>query len=191
MRGLWLTPLLLCAPLLAAAPPVAMQATVHDSLHGFNGIASVNQAGGDYQQQSQVRVLAIGAQPAPRVRVEQLQHNSISLPDGIDAQARTQGQAFSHNNGITGLNQSAGIANQNLNLLRITVGAVPQSLDDAVLSQSTAPTSTLHDLLPNQGERVVETSDKAFAGSSGVVQLNQSAGVGNRTANNLSIRVMD
>ncbi|MNG94318.1 hypothetical protein D3C79_533250 [compost metagenome] len=41
------------------------------------------------------------------------------------------------------------------------------------------------------GHRQVTTSDQAFTASRGVIQLNQSAGVGNRTANTLSIRVAD
>ncbi|PPA00574.1 adhesin, partial [Pseudomonas sp. MWU12-2312b] len=35
------------------------------------------------------------------------------------------------------------------------------------------------------------TSDQAFTGSRGVIQLNQSAGVGNRMANTFSVRVAD
>jgi len=53
-------------------------------------------------------------------------------------------------------------------------------------------------LLPNSGatgtqngSRQVVTSDQAFTGSRGVIQVNQSAGVGNRMANTLSIRVAD
>ncbi|KAA0961708.1 hypothetical protein FQ185_24985 [Pseudomonas sp. ANT_H12B] len=41
------------------------------------------------------------------------------------------------------------------------------------------------------GYRQVATSDQAFTGSRGVIQLNQSAGVGNRMANTLSVRVTD
>jgi hypothetical protein len=41
------------------------------------------------------------------------------------------------------------------------------------------------------GNRQVATSDQAFTGSRGVIQLNQSSGVGNRMANTLSVRVTD
>ncbi len=39
------------------------------------------------------------------------------------------------------------------------------------------------------GSRQVVTSDQAFTGSRGVVQVNQSAGVGNRMANTLGITI--
>jgi len=51
-------------------------------------------------------------------------------------------------------------------------------------------------LLPNSGatgtptgSRQVVTSDQAFTGSRGVIQMNQSAGVGNRVANTLGITI--
>ncbi len=44
---------------------------------------------------------------------------------------------------------------------------------------------------PVPGGRSVSTDDRAFAGSSGVVQVNQSAGVGNQSMNTLSVRVME
>jgi len=40
-----------------------------------------------------------------------------------------------------------------------------------------------------KGSRQVVTGDQAFTGSRGVIQVNQSAGVGNQIANTLSIRV--
>ena len=71
-------------------------------------------------------------------------------------------------------------------------GAGPQSVDDSALSQQNVA------FLPSSGatgtsigSRQVTTSDQAFTGSRGVIQVNQSAGVGNRMANTLSIRVAD
>jgi hypothetical protein len=44
-------------------------------------------------------------------------------------------------------------------------------------------------LTPTTGSRQVVTSDQAFTGSRGVVQVNQSAGVGNQVANTLNVRL--
>ncbi|WP_256658101.1 adhesin [Pseudomonas sp. D(2018)] len=177
-----------------AAPPqplVQTDAHLQDSFSGVSGNASVNQAAGAQHQQANVRIVGVGQSSGSSIRVEQLRSAQPAAATGVDAHARIAGSAFAESSGISGLNQSAGFANQNINALRVTVGAAPESLDDTVLSQSTAPTAALAIASPASGERVVETSDQAFAGSRGVVQLNQSAGVGNRTANSLSIRVVD
>ena len=90
------------------------------------------------------------------------------------------------------MNQSAGASNQQANALRISVSAQPQSIDDSVLlQQNVALINSSDSTAQTPGHRQVSTSDQAFTGSRGVVQLNQSAGVGNRTANTLSIRVAD
>ncbi|MCY1247355.1 hypothetical protein D9M72_606760 [compost metagenome] len=88
------------------------------------------------------------------------------------------------------MNQSAGAANQQANVMRISIGAVVQSIDDSMLSQQNVTLSQDSGSGSSAtGNRQVVTSDQAFAGSRGVVQLNQSAGVGNRMGNTLSIRV--
>ena len=190
MRSFALLLLLACGPLLAAEPGARSQVELNDSFKHFSGNASLNQAAGDGHQQTNVRMISIGDQPATSLRVEQVR-GAIALPEGLDAAARIQGAAFSQASGISGINQSAGIGNQNINAFRMAVGVIPESLDDAVLSQSTAITSATLGGATVDGERIVEISDQAFSGSRGVVQLNQSAGVGNRTTNSLSIRVAD
>lgn len=110
----------------------------------------------------------------------------------MNATSSIGGNSFSNGNGALGVNQSAGANNQMINAMRISVSAAPQSIDDSALSQQNVA------LLPSsgatgtsQGSRQVVTSDQAFTGSRGVIQVNQSAGVGNRMANTLSIRVAD
>ncbi len=93
---------------------------------------------------------------------------------------------------MLGINQAAGAATQQANAVRISISAAPQGIDDSILSQQNvalANSSEATDRTP--GSRLVTTSDQAFTGSRGVVQLNQSAGVGNRMANTLSVRVAD
>ncbi|MNL50971.1 hypothetical protein D3C87_1740330 [compost metagenome] len=90
------------------------------------------------------------------------------------------------------MNQSAGASNQQANALRISIGSQPQSIDDSVLMQQNVALLNNSDPTASApGYRQVTTSDQAFTGSRGVIQLNQSAGVGNRTANTLSVRVVD
>ena len=77
-----------------------------------------------------------------------------------------------------------------VNAVRISISTAAQSIDDNALAQqyvALTPNSVTGALYT--GSRQVVTSDQAFTGSRGVVQLNQSAGVGNRMANTLNVRV--
>jgi hypothetical protein len=110
----------------------------------------------------------------------------------INASANIGGTSFSNGNGILGVNQGAGANNQMANVTRVSISAGPQAVDDSALSQQNVallPSSGATGTSP--GSRQVTTSDQAFTGSRGVIQVNQSAGVGNRMANTLSIRVAD
>ncbi|MGF6553886.1 hypothetical protein ABIA48_000266 [Pseudomonas sp. S30_BP2TU TE3576] len=165
-------------------------ATIHDSGTQYRGNFNVNQAAGDQQQQVNVRALAIGTEADATTSVKQ----TITTPanPSMDSTANIGGTSFSNGIGVLGVNQGAGTNNQMTNAMRISIGAAPQAVDDSALSQQNVA------LLPNSGatgtptgSRQVVTSDQAFTGSRGVIQVNQSAGVGNRMANTLSIRVTD
>ncbi len=165
-------------------------ATLQDSGAQYRGNFNVNHAAGDQQQQANVRAIAIGTQAGATTSVRQ----KITTPanPSMDATATIGGTSFSNGNGVLGVNQGAGANNQMANAMRISISAAPQAIDDSALSQQNVA------LLPNSGatgtpngSRQVVTSDQAFTGSRGVIQVNQSAGVGNQMANTLSIRVAD
>ncbi|WLH10234.1 adhesin [Pseudomonas hefeiensis] len=175
-----------------ADPGVAVisNASLQDSGSRYTGNFNVNQAAGDQTQQTNTRAIAIGthAQATTQVR----QRLDTAANPSMNATARIGGSSFSNGNGVLGVNQSAGANNQMANVMRVGISARPQSIDDSALSQQNVA------LLPNSGttgtptgSRQVVTSDQAFTGSRGVIQVNQSAGVGNRMANTLSIRVAD
>ena len=169
--------------------PVQNNASIHNAGAQYNGILGINQAAGDKSQQANVRAIATGGSATTRV------DQNIDTPanPSTNASATIGGNAFSHGNGVLGVNQSAGAGNQMANALRISIGAAPQSVDDSALSQQNVAVSAASSGATgiSHGSRQVVTSDQAFTGSSGVIQVNQSAGVGNRMANTLSIRVAD
>ncbi|WP_339513528.1 adhesin [Pseudomonas sp. RL_15y_Pfl2_60] len=166
------------------------QANITNSASHYQGVVSVNQAAGESQQQSNARALAIGN--GASASTQQIQNLNINNVDSSqDAGVAIGAGAFNSGNGVLGINQSAGAGTQQANALSISVSSGPTSLDDSVLSQSVAITQISGTVAPSTGERHVATDDTAFVGSRGVVQLNQSAGVGNRMGNNLSIRVSD
>ncbi|MGE8064685.1 adhesin [Pseudomonas sp. NPDC089569] len=173
-----------------AQPPAINNADIDNSGAQYQGNFSVNQAAGDLQQQANARAIAVGHGASATTQIRQ---RSRSVVDPrIDAQSSIRGDSFSHGNGALGVNQSAGASNQQANAMRISIGAQPQSIDDSVLRQQNVALLNNSDPTDSApGHRQVTTSDQAFTGSRGVIQLNQSAGVGNRMANTLSIRVVD
>lgn len=165
-------------------------ARIDASASGYQGNLSVNQAAGDLQQQANVRLISVGGAGASASTIRQA---LAPLPAGSAARstaASIDGNAFSGGSGALGVNQAAGLGNQQANVLSVTLLAAPQSLDDSVLAQSVTRADESFSATP-VGERRAEMSNEAFSGSRGVVQLNQSSGIGNRTANHLSIRVVD
>ena len=192
MKPAWLVLALLGASFAHADPRVTASnsANLQDSGSHYSGNFNLNQAAGDQTQQTNTRAIAIGTDAQATTGV----HQRLDTPadPSMNATARIGGRSFTNGNGVLGVNQSAGANNQMANVLRVGISAHPQSMDDSALSQQNVA------LLPNSGatgaptgSRQVVTSDQAFTGSRGVIQVNQSAGVGNRMANTLSIRVAD
>ncbi|WP_460421950.1 adhesin [Pseudomonas sp. ZL2] len=179
-----------CSAPAFAQPPVINNANIDSSGKQYQGNLTVNQAAGDQQQQVNARAIAVGHGASATTQIRQRLRTHVD--PAMDARSGIQGDAFSHGNGALGVNQSAGASNQQANALRISIGAQPQSIDDSVLLQQNVALLNNSDPTDSApGYRQVTTSDQAFTGSRGVIQLNQSAGVGNRTANTLSIRVAD
>lgn len=173
-----------------AQPPVINNAEIDNSGAQYQGNFSVNQAAGDLQQQANARAIAIGHGASATVQIRQRLRGQVD--PAMDARSSIQGNSFSNGNGVLGVNQSSGANTQQANAVRISISAQPQSIDDSVLMQQNVTLLNNSDPTDSApGFRQVATSDQAFTGSRGVIQLNQSAGVGNRMANTLSIRVAD
>lgn len=178
-----------CAALADSNTPVVDQAVIGSAGQNYQGNFSVNQAAGDQQQQINGRAIAIGTAEAQATGQYRQQLNTRIDPQR-NARSAIEGSAFSNGSGILGVNQSSGANNQQINAVRLGISAQAQSIDDSVLSQQNVALlqgsgTTEH----SPGNRQVATSDQAFTGSRGVVQLNQSAGVGNQSINTLSVRV--
>jgi hypothetical protein len=181
---------MLCSASTFAQPPVINNADINASGAQYQGNVGVNQAAGDFQQQANARAIAIGHGASATTQIRQRLRTAVD--PSIDAQTSIQGDSFSRGNGVLGVNQSAGASNQQANALRISTSEQPQSIDDSVLMQQNVALLNNSDPTDSApGYRQVTTSDQAFTGSRGVIQLNQSAGVGNRMANTLSVRVSD
>jgi hypothetical protein len=189
-RTLLLLALFGCASAMAADPSSVNNANIQDTGIQYRGNYNINQAAGDQMQQTNTKAIAIGTSASATTSVRQ--HIDTAANPATNANATIGGNSFSNGNGILGVNQGAGANNQMANVTRVSISAGPQSVDDSALSQQNVaflPSSGATGTSP--GSRQVTTSDQAFTGSRGVIQVNQSAGVGNRMANTLSIRVAD
>ncbi|NWD24700.1 adhesin [Pseudomonas yamanorum] len=163
-------------------------AVIDNSGKQYNGIVSINQAAGDQQQQTNNRVISTGGNAQSGVSITQT-IGGAPADRSQNAKVTIQGNSFSNGSGVLGVNQSAGANNQMINAVRISVNAGPQSIDDGVMSQQNVALSPNSGFTSTTGSRQVVTSDQAFTGSRGVVQVNQSAGVGNRMANALNVNI--
>nr|WP_283099521.1 adhesin [Pseudomonas sp. MWU15-20650] len=163
-------------------------AVIDNSASQYSGAASVNQAAGDQLQQVNSRAIAVGGSAQAGGLIRQT-IGGAPADRAQNAGVAIQGNSFSNGSGVLGVNQSAGAQNQMINAVRVSVNAGPQSIDDSVMSQQNVALATDSGLTPTTGSRQVVTSDQAFTGSRGVVQVNQSAGVGNRVANTLNVRL--
>lgn len=175
----------------ALADGVANNAVISGSGSTYRGSLAVNQAAGDSQQQANARAIANAARQGTADAATPIQQLIDQLPptQAGSASARIEGAAFSNGQGVLGINQSAGSSNQQINAFRLANG-LAEGLDDATLSQQNVVPATLSEVIePSGGARIVNTDDRAFSNSQGVVQLNQSAGVGNSSINSLGIRV--
>lgn len=162
------------------------------TLGDMHGVASVNQAAGDNNQQANVRSLSTvqDGLALSGSRVDQLNGASRPLMPMRSGATRIEGDAFRNASGIVGVNQVAGEGNRQTNGFTLSSGENGEVLSDSALSGSLALTGVLGTReRPAGGERVVVVDDTAFRGVRGVVQLNQTAGSGNRSANNLGIRL--
>ena len=183
----------LIAALLASSSVLAASdnnAEINNTGANYHGNVTINQAAGDQQQQVNIRAIAIGTEAKASTSVTQKLNTPADA--SLDARAAIGGNSFSNGSGVIGINQSAGANNQMVNAVRVSISAQPQGMDDSALSQqNVALVPNSGTASPANGSRQIVTSDQAFTGSRGVVQLNQSAGVGNRMANTLNIRVAD
>ncbi|AZF15718.1 adhesin [Pseudomonas sp. R3-18-08] len=178
--------LVLMVALLGSASTMADNtAVIQSSGTQYEGVLSINQAAGNQQQMSNSRAIVLGGQ-ATNLNIQKLDGN---VDPSLNAKAAILGSSFTNGNGVLGINQSAGANNQSINAVRISLNPGPQSIDDSVLLQQNTTQLTDSGLTPTTGSRQVVTSDQAFTGSRGVIQVNQSAGVGNRVANTLGITI--
>lgn len=158
----------------------------------LQGVAGINLAAGSGNAQANVRVIALA--PGGAVASARQTLDASRADAQRDASAVLAGSAFDAVQGISGINQAAGSANAQLNVLAIGPGvalAIGQQVDNLALAATHVdagmyPTTSAVPAPPRREARVDGTALRA---PSGVVQLNQTAGVGNASVNAIVLQL--
>ncbi len=171
---------------------VTSRVLLQDAFQGNSGIVNLNQEAGNVNNQANVRVLAFMATEvgsiigALNLSVSQAATNNTVLSDSSDHSTRI-GNSFGGTAGIVGVNQSAGSANNQLNIMAMAVGDTlgPDALPigDTTLGQVF---SGKRDVQTASGSRA-DVIENSFANFRGIAQVNQSSGDVNSVGNVLGV----
>ncbi|MDQ3205795.1 MAG: hypothetical protein M3Q40_04690 [Pseudomonadota bacterium] len=187
------------------APPVPSAASVATAYAGSraHGRAAVNLAAGSGNAQANVAVMALSGGGSTGAAVglvdARIDQRTTASQHLIDARAEISGAAFSSARGLLSINQVAGSGNSQANLfamgqqadagVAVAIGAAG-GLDDAALAAVAGdPLQPPGGSLPTPGTREALITPSAFRGSHGVTQVNQTAGVGNSSANAIVLQL--
>ena len=193
--------LLVSAPAWASDDTPLDQAVIEGAaVSGAQGRIAVNQAAGTGNAQANLGALATSDGGLGLVGVHAAQKPGAASPAlrERDAAARIQHGAFSGSQGVLSVNQIAGSGNAQANLFM--VGQGPQGvvaagvhgisgIDDAALADVAGDANTTEGAVVPSWRREAVIADDAFRGSQGVVQVNQTAGVGNSSTNAIVLQL--
>lgn len=166
---------------------VGANATVSpDASVGVNGALAVNEAAGlDNAQANQLTITNGGAVANQNLNAQHASGAAIVTT----ARANIGAQAFSSASGAVMVNQAAGAGNIQSNSAQIGTAAIGvETVSDAVLSAAAATNGGQGHPTEARGIREASIGNAAFANATGLVQVNQTAGAGNVTANSFVLR---
>lgn len=164
------------------------------ALSGVNGVVGVNMAAGDFNQQANLRAIAVGANAGVDVRAGQQQQGNLATPPD-QASASIGDNALQGAQGVISINQASGTSNTELNVVAAALATqgIRETGDvwDASATASASAGGTPSPAPPTTAgkERHVAVESTAMRGVQGVVQLNQVAGSSNATANVLQMTI--
>lgn len=154
--------------------------------HG-NGRLAVNQTAGAGNAQANLMAVAKGKVASATTQASQM---AINPDTARTAESVIEAGAFNGFQGALALNQASGANTLQANLLVIETREAVTATDDRVLAQivpGTPPTEGAGSAPEVSREARIDAS--AFRGASGVLQVNQSAGVGNAATNAVVVRL--
>lgn len=160
-----------------------------NALSGVRGRFVVNMAAGDSNMQANAAAVALGTSGSPAVGLvsgtQAIDLRQAGLPDV--SVAFIGNHAFAHSSGMISVNQTSGVGNAQANGAALALG-FEEVVAESVLSATTSGAVQIG-AGAGKGHQAVSIHDTAFDGARGLVQVNQSAGSGNSTANNFALQV--
>ncbi|MDO9282549.1 MAG: hypothetical protein Q7T88_09230 [Methylotenera sp.] len=158
-------------------------------LSHVRGRFAVNMTAGDSNVQANAAAVALGAEGGSAIGlvggIQVTDPRQGNLPDL--ATASIGSNVFANSSGLISVNQSSGVGNAQANGAAFAMG-FEEVVAESVLSAATSnavPTGAG----AGKSHQAVSINDTAFDGAHGLVQVNQSAGSGNSTANNFALQV--
>jgi len=175
---------ILCAVTFAGSASAQSDTTVigGSSFSGASGIRDINQAAGVGNQEANVAFITV---IPGQLNIDQYSYG-ILKNDSNRGDATIAGTAFAGSSGITQVTQASGSGNIEANAAFIGIG-FSAPVDAVNLSQMRGGAPLVNPSGSYYGH--TSMSPGAFAGATGVVQVEQTAGNNNTAANVLSVHV--
>ena len=171
--------------------PYAINSSMIDghALSGSRGRNVVNMAAGDANAQQNAAAIALSPNGNASIGLftQQNLHQNSSTSPGMSVSG-IGGNAFTNTMGALSINQTSGTGNAQVNGMAIGIGLDVDVMSENMLSNMSTGAG-LAAREPDDGTRSATIADSAFTGSRGLVQVNQSAGSGNSTANNFVLQI--
>ncbi|ACD17352.1 hypothetical protein [Paraburkholderia phytofirmans] len=170
-----------------SVPTIGATSTIaNGAAAGVTGAFAVNETAGlNNAQANQITVSNGGVAGNDNASVQ----SAAVAAKVTNARASIEANAFSNSSGAVLVNQSAGAGNLQRNSTQLGTAALGvETVADGELSATAAKNGGLGQSAGIHSVREATISDDAFRNISGIVQINQTAGAGNATANSFVLR---
>ncbi len=160
------------------------------ALSNVHGRITVNMAAGDSNRQINTAALAINQDGGLATAIStshQVIESTIATPT-ILSTALIDNNAFANSVGAISINQTSGALNSQANGLAFALGSGVESVSASELSETNSGRG-LTDFNLTTGIKTAKIANTAFVESRGLIQINQSAGSKNKTANNFTFQL--
>lgn len=171
--------------------PSSLSVISDTALSNATGHVGFNSSAGQGNAQSNATALGFGSGGVIGGADLISEHQVAVATNGVrgNEDVVIRGDAFRAARGVVSVNQSSGSGNAQTNLVLIGIGGMSEISIDQLVQVSAPAAADSAEPAAGPAVRRTEISDSAFAGSRGIVQVNQSAGLGNRTANVFALNV--
>jgi hypothetical protein len=161
-----------------------------DALSNVHGRVTINMAAGDSNRQINSGSLAINQRGGLATALT-TSHQAIVSTAATPADLSTaliNDKAFTDSTGAISINQASGSLNYQANGLAFAFGSGVEAVSESVLSGTTSGRGLI-DAELTTGTEMASIADTAFVESRGLIQINQSAGSKNKTANSFTFQL--